>query len=317
MWAVGTDGSVAEGGEMVSPILDFNDPHDRNEVSRAIELLKDAGCSTSRNAGVHVHVDATNLNKKTVASVAKFFTKYEDPIYRLASSGWETIRPCALRDYAFPFQWESKAKMIVTDFDVDQVWEAGGRDRYFGVNLQNLIHGRKETIEFRVFNSTLNGDRAQAYIALAVAAVRTAKLGGFKQKLDKDNAYPLGAMAMGLVSPKSCFMSMMRSIRQGGLALADVDAQRIRKYFYEANPQKDTGHRGFTIPGWLDGDPKFPVPALVSPRFHDDEDMENTDEYSSGVDDDFYCTHCSEYHSSSYQYCSECNYCHDENDNTP
>jgi hypothetical protein len=86
LWTIKADGSV-QGGEMVSPVLEIDNPEHREQVTRAINAIKAAGARTDPSAGIHVHIDGSGMTAEQVGSVARIFTKFEDCIYRIASSG--------------------------------------------------------------------------------------------------------------------------------------------------------------------------------------------------------------------------------------
>jgi hypothetical protein len=66
-WVVKYDGSVTNGGELVSPPLDFDNPEHRAQVDRAVAALKAAGARPTVEAGIHVHVDSSDLSAEQVA----------------------------------------------------------------------------------------------------------------------------------------------------------------------------------------------------------------------------------------------------------
>jgi hypothetical protein len=232
LWTIKSDGSVSSGGEMVSPILDFDDPDSRGQVDRAIAALKAAGCTTDDRAGIHVHVDGTNLTVEQVTSVARCFAKFEDVIYRIASSGWRSIRHGA-RQYARPIPHERTQAIARarTLSGLGAAWYACSEDqidyytrqhghasRYAGLNLHSWFY--RKTIEFRVFNSSLNAERVQGYIAMCVAMVEDARRGN-KRSINK--RYELGGMASGTTNEANAFHRFQQVMRyEAGMSLEDM-----------------------------------------------------------------------------------------------
>lgn len=227
-WTVKRDGSVQRGGELVSPPLNFDDPTQRAQVNTAVEALLRAGATTDPSAGIHVHVEAKNedgsvFSGKQIAAVVRFAYKFEDAIYRIASSGWETIRPGAT-SYARPIP-EATAQAIMrakTLGEIENVWNGytiGGRrnplaqnhSRYTALNLRSFF--QRGTIEFRYFNSSVNPVRIQTYIALCVAIMEDARL-GYSRSVKK--SYRLGDMQSGMVSDSAVILRLQQVLRTAG-----------------------------------------------------------------------------------------------------
>jgi len=225
-WTVKRDGSVEGGGELVSPPLLFDHPDHRDQVTTAVLALQNAGARPHASAGIHVHVEArnengTNFTGRQLGSVVRFCYKFEDALYRIASSGWETIRPGA-RQYAQPLPrgLVERAAAAESEADILSLWEGGhdmrdgvrvfqpGVSRYLALNLHSYFF--RGTIEFRYFNSSVNPDRVQAYIALCVAIVEDARRGHYRKIA---NSYPLGSMRAGTVSEKAVFLRLQQILR--------------------------------------------------------------------------------------------------------
>lgn len=241
-WVVKTDGSVSRGGELVSPPLDFDDEAQRNQVNRAFAALVAAGATTDPQAGIHVHVESRDLNARQLAALARLFARFEDCIYRLASSGWETIRPGA-RTYARPLT-EAQISGLARARDERQVrtayygYDMGGRtpshsdsSRYCGLNLHS--HFYRGTVEFRVFNSTMNADRAQTYIAMSVAMVQDVRNGNVRSVT---KAIRLGDMRNGTVQEKDALFNFLQVLRyKAGMSLEDY--RNVKRFWKDSRPQ--------------------------------------------------------------------------------
>lgn len=242
-WTIKSDGSV-RGGEMVSPPLMIDDAAQRAQVDRAVAALKSVGAYTDNSAGIHVHIDGSGMDYSQVAAVARIFTKFEDCIYRVASSGWTSMRT-GTSQYAKPLPF-SNAQRIARAKTLDQVAEgyygAGSNltyrmqahhdsSRYYGLNLHSWFY--RKTIEFRIFNSSLNPERIQGYIGMCMAMVQDAR-NGFKRSINK--RYALGGMASGVtneVNARHRFLQVLRY--DGGMALEDME--RLTKIWKDSRPQ--------------------------------------------------------------------------------
>lgn len=246
-WTIKTDGSVSSGGEMVSPILDIDDPESRAQATTAINVLRTSGATTCPAAGIHVHIDGTDLTAEQVAGVARCFAKFEDCIYRVASSGWQSIRSGAT-NYAKPMP-ETMVKALAKAKTADQVGKAYYQTpdaasaqyryrthhdsaRYFGLNLHSWFY--RKTIEFRVFNSSLNPERVQGYIGMCMAIVQDSR-NGFKRSVNK--RYALGDMASGVANEKNARHRFLQVLRyDGGMALEDME--RLTKIWKDSKAQQ-------------------------------------------------------------------------------
>lgn len=250
-WVIKTDGSVPSGGEMVSPPLDFDNPDDREQVTRAINALRAAGCTTAEAAGIHIHVDTTGLEAADIAAVARVYTKFEDVLYRIASSGWQRMRSGAA-SYAKPLT-DVQVRALARAKTEDQLLRAfyGTRDahearrrstyhgdaaRYHGLNLHSWFY--RKTIEFRIFNSSLNSERIQGYVAIAVALVEDARRGN-RRSVNK--AYRLGAMVAGECREEAALHRFLQVLRyEAGMSVEDM--KRVRRIWKDSRPQQRFVH---------------------------------------------------------------------------
>lgn len=233
-WCIKRDGSVSRGGELTSPVLDFDSESDREDLRTAVLALQAADAETDTSCGIHVHIGATDadgtpFSGRQIAAVVRFVYKFEDAIYRVASSGWQSLRPGA-RTYAKPIP-EAVARAIMkarTAEDVLDVWDGNIRqsrygfyapylDRYMALNLRSYwIRG---TIEFRHFNSSLNPTRIWTYIAFCNAIMEDARMGHSRQVATN---YPLGSMKDGRVKEDALMLRLQQVLTQ-----EDKDTHRI------------------------------------------------------------------------------------------
>lgn len=264
-WQIKYDGSLSnlrdeegrplKGYEFVSPPLDFDNPAQRGQVDIVASVLERT-CTPVPQGGIHVHIEAVNddgsqMTGRQIGSVVRFFHKFEDAIYRIASSGWAELRPGA-RQYAKSIP-EAAVEAICkakTAADVRAVWDGnytrrrdmwGGSslDRYFAVNLRSYF--TRNTIEFRCFNSSVNGKRMQAYIALSMAMVQDARHG--HARYTKKN-YPLGSMHSGAVTEQALMLRLQQVLRSEGrdthVLMSVEDWKNLRKTCWrDSVPQRN------------------------------------------------------------------------------
>jgi hypothetical protein len=197
---------------------------------------------------VHIegrHEDGSDMTAKEVAAVARIFTKFEDCIYRVATSGWESMRPDG-KTFCKPLAYDvaqkiAKAKDLAAvrrayygdDARRSELRGANHHDnsRYCGLNLHSWFY--RKTIEFRVFNSSLNPERIQGYIGMCMAMVQDAR-NGKTRSINK--RYALGGMADGTtneINARHRFLQVLRY--DGGMALEDME--RLTKIWKDSKPQ--------------------------------------------------------------------------------
>lgn len=277
-WTVKYDSSIGDdddddhgGCEVVSPPLRFNNEEDRAQVDKVVHALNVAGCRNLDSAGIHIHVSASDLNGFQLANVCRFVWKFEDVMYRIASSGWKTLRSGAIRGdrrdpdgYAKPIHEDMIKQMqkvrdmagLQRAWSGDQ-WSTDG-DRYHLVNLNSFwIRG---TVEFRCFNSSLYSERIQGYIAMCIGIVRDARNG---QSRSVAKRFPLGYMHANPHMQKKVLMRFRQvmtcpdsdgpksKMRQQPPLVSKQDWKRILMCWNDSYPQKNP---------WGNG-PDFAFPA--------------------------------------------------------
>lgn len=179
-WKVVYDGSLSTGrsGEIVSPILTYAD---LETVQTIVRTVRDAGGKSDPSCGIHIHVDGSTLDAKTIKNVIKMVAKQEK--YIEAALG---IAASRLQQYCRPVNDE-----VLAAFDgahehstLRRAWyqALGGsatrydRSRYHGLNLNSLFY--RGTIEFRWFafsSSVLHAGEVKAYVQFVLALVAAAK----------------------------------------------------------------------------------------------------------------------------------------------
>lgn len=159
-WKVVTDSSVADGAELVSPPLPF-DEASLAQVKSVVDRLKALNCSTNSRCGTHVHVDATFLHDYPVQKQEHFFAflvaafqAHEDVFDRLVKGHRNTSSYCQ----------STKGK----------TWRRIQDDRMHKLNLQAFT--RHGTIEFRQLHGTVNSDVMVAWINLCVTFMHNTRV---------------------------------------------------------------------------------------------------------------------------------------------
>lgn len=167
-WKAMQDGSVRPdnfnfaGVELVSPIL--RGAEGLASVRAICAKLAEMGAKVNRSCGLHVHVgfdgDAVAL-RRLICSVAN----HEKALYAVTGT-----RSREGNTYCKSVKESFKGMENVRS--LDQVARNHyAQDRYHVLNLTNLIGGRRQTVEFRVFAGTTNATKITAYVQVCVGLV--------------------------------------------------------------------------------------------------------------------------------------------------
>jgi len=157
--------------EMVSPICRYGDIETIQELVRK---LRGAGMLVNSSTGIHVHVDASPYDAKTLRNITNIMASKEDLIYKALQ-----VEVARERQYCKKveqsFLDEINRKKPKTLDEVSRIWYGGesrssqhyDNSRYHCLNLHSVF--QKGTIEFRLFNSTTHAGKIKAYIQLCLA----------------------------------------------------------------------------------------------------------------------------------------------------
>ncbi len=162
---------VGEQVELVSPICVYEDIVTLQEIVRK---LRQKGAMANSSCGIHIHIDASQHNAKTLRNITNIMASKEDLIYKALQV--EVAREnsyCKKVDQRFLEELNKKKPKTLEQ--VSKIWYRGrdGRyehyhsSRYHCLNLHSVFE--KGTIEFRLFNGTLHAGKIKAYIQLCLA----------------------------------------------------------------------------------------------------------------------------------------------------
>lgn len=191
-WNVVHDGSLSgrDNGEIVSPILEWADIEELQQVVRAVRA---AGAKADRSCGIHIHVDGSRFDAKAITNLVKMVNKQE----RLIEHALQ-VDPARRSRYCRPIEPEFLARLErERPRSLDQVraaWygspharpERYHHSRYHGLNLNSLFY--RGTVEWRLFNGTLHAGEVKAYVhlVLAIAAKALSAKAAVSAKRDFD-----------------------------------------------------------------------------------------------------------------------------------
>ena len=177
-WRVVPDGSLSAeaSGEIVSPILGYDDLDQLQAVVRAVSL---AGARADYSTGIHIHVDGSQFNVRSLLNLVNFVHKQERLLeHVLQITSRRLGKYCRPIDAAFMARLA--ARKPTTMEEINRAWygysnaspDRRDQSRYHGLNLNSLFY--RKTIEFRYFNGSVNADEVKAYVQLVLALAANA-----------------------------------------------------------------------------------------------------------------------------------------------
>ena len=156
--------------EFVSPICVYEDIE---RIQAMIRELRHAGAKVNSSCGIHIHVDASRHDPKTLRNVVNIMASKEDLLYKTLRVNIDRQYYCQKADLRFLEDVNLNRPKSMSEFET--LWYNGssGRhthyhsSRYHALNLHSVFS--KGTIEFRMFNATLHAGEVKSYIQLCLA----------------------------------------------------------------------------------------------------------------------------------------------------
>ena len=156
--------------ELVSPICQYADIANIQELVR---VLKQNSAVVNESCGIHIHLNAAPHTPKSLLNIVNIVAAKEDLMYKALQVADTRKEYCEKTNARF-LEEVNRHKPATLE-QMKQIWY-GGQDgshshysptRYRCLNLHSVFS--KGTIEFRLFNSTLDPDRVKSYIQLCLA----------------------------------------------------------------------------------------------------------------------------------------------------
>lgn len=159
--------------EVVSPICKYKDIENLQEIIRA---LRKAGAFENESCGIHLHIGKEHFAAGTLRNLVNIMASKEDLIYKaLKVDHMREGRFCKKVDKIFLDKLNKKKPETLREFS--DLWYEGypsedrrrhyHRSRYHGLNLHSFFNGN--TVEFRLFNSTIHAGKIKAYIQFCLS----------------------------------------------------------------------------------------------------------------------------------------------------
>ena len=154
-WKIVNDGSVQDGFELVSPILDGQAGLD--EALRVSAAISTAGASANKTCGFHVHFDAWSMNVAEIRMICKRYAAFEEKIdsFMPESRRGNNNQYCKSVVHEFSKSAYNAARTPAELADAQY-------DRYFKVNLRAYL--RHHTIEFRQHSGTADPEKIKNWV---------------------------------------------------------------------------------------------------------------------------------------------------------
>ena len=136
--------------------------------------MKEAGAITNSSCGIHVHIDASPFDARTLRNITNIMAAKEDLIYK-------ALKVSVSREHSYCRKVEQRflddlnARKPRSMAEVERIWYDGESrsyshyddSRYHCLNLHSVF--QKGTVEFRLFNGTLHAGKIKAYIQFCLA----------------------------------------------------------------------------------------------------------------------------------------------------
>ena len=156
--------------EVVSPICRYED---LETIQQVVRTLRRGGAKVNESCGIHIHVDASAHDSKTLRNIVNIMASKEDLLYKALKVQVDRQYYCQKADLRFLEDVNGKRPKSMQELEI--LWYNGvsrrsnhyDSTRYHALNLHSVFS--KGTIEFRMFNSTLHAGEVKSYIQLCLA----------------------------------------------------------------------------------------------------------------------------------------------------
>lgn len=180
------------GGEFVSPIFNIETKNWYDPVLYVLDVLKELGEGVNLRTGIHVHINIQMPPIYVIQNLVKLALNLEAPMYRLSCAELGFHRGSEYKDYMFCRPLSSPGPQVIRDserewrpiFDAKNLLKVENLNEFFmacgrlDINGGNKWHQTRytwlnfaaillhRTIEWRIFNSTLELDNLLAWVEL-------------------------------------------------------------------------------------------------------------------------------------------------------
>jgi len=194
-WKVVPDGSVWQGGELVSPVLVGE--NGREQIRQACQALRDAGATFNRSTGLHVHHQATDLTERAFGRLFRFWYNGQDAIDELVSRSRRDGANTFCRRLSGAEVTELESLSNLNRSYLRSTLRGDSDRRYRTLNVMAYL--KYGTIEVRQHQGTGNAEKILNWVAFGQAMF----------------AWAAGDRSMPVISTLT---SLLAELREAGLA---------------------------------------------------------------------------------------------------
>ena len=159
--------------ELVSPICKYEDIEVIQKIVR--KLRKEGHAKVNSSCGIHIHIDASRHDARSLRNITNIMYSKEDLIYKaLQVEVSREHRFCQKVEESFIQKLNrskpkdlNKLKSLWYNGDTYRSQSHYDNSRYHALNLHSVF--QKGTIEFRLFNGTLHAGEIKSYIQFCLA----------------------------------------------------------------------------------------------------------------------------------------------------
>ena len=222
--------------EFVSPICTYEDIPKIQEIVRS---LRSAGAFVNDSCGIHVHVDASNHDIRSLRNLVNIMASKEDIFYKALDIKCERERFCKKVDTDFLDKLNRRKPH--SREQLSRLWYGNDsrhhghydRSRYHALNLHSVF--QKGTVEFRMFNSTLHAGKVKTYIqfslAISAQAVNQKKASALKTRSSNEKyTFRTWLLRLGMIGDefKTARKFLLENL-EGGIAWKDPAQAQAQK----------------------------------------------------------------------------------------
>merc|ERR1712176_1236182 len=148
------------------------------KVDRVVQTLSYIGdVSINHTMGFHVHVNVSELTLDQLKKVCQNFCKYEtalDSMMPPSRRGSENVY-CKSNRQAVGGRYGTNASIhqaIASCNSIGELGELVSPQKYYKLNLRNIVERHQTTIEFRQHSGTCSNKKVKNWVRFCVAFVR-------------------------------------------------------------------------------------------------------------------------------------------------
>lgn len=209
-WAIRGQQDCTADGELITKILTYDSDEANNTIAELANALQVARAGTGTGVGFHVHVGREDMDQPARLRLYRMFLRYQTDLDELASTSFSRVR-----DYNTPLslgRWHNDDNhMGMPDHPVWANDETEASDHVAG----GWLVQKRNTFEFRLWNSTRAEWRMHLAVGVSVAMVNAAVAG---VSVNLDTKTPLEFVLGDFLDDKAWSGIIRQRYSKGGIA---------------------------------------------------------------------------------------------------